>query len=66
VRLRLNGKDYEAKDGISVAELLQRLHLDTETRVAVAVNGEIAPRTARDRRLEEGDRVEVIRPVAGG
>jgi sulfur carrier protein len=67
MRLNLNGKDYETDPGITVAELLRRLDLAEARRVAVAVNGEVSPRTERSiRRLAEGDRVEVIHPVAGG
>jgi sulfur carrier protein len=64
--LRLNGEPYDAAPGLTVAGLLQALGLGGQ-RVAVAVNGEVAPRSGLDRRrLEEGDVVEVIHAVAGG
>jgi sulfur carrier protein len=67
VRLAVNGKDFEAEPGLTIAGLLERLGVDGRRRVAVAVNGRLAPRGEHgSRRLEDGDRVEVIHPVAGG
>jgi sulfur carrier protein len=66
MNLHVNGEPYAAPTGLTVAGLLQALGLGTE-RVAVAVNGEVAPKSGLDRRrLEEGDVVEVIHAVAGG
>jgi sulfur carrier protein len=66
MKLRLNGKPYETRSGITVAELLLELDLGTQ-RMAVAVNGEVTPKSRRARHtLEEGDEVEVIHAVAGG
>jgi sulfur carrier protein len=67
MRLTLNGKAYETDSGITVDDLLRRLDLAEARKVAVAVNGEVSPRSERaTRRLADGDRVEVIHPVAGG
>jgi sulfur carrier protein len=53
-------------DGRTLGELLDVLEAPADG-VAVAVNGEVVPRTARrERPLHEGDRVEVIRAVGGG
>jgi len=67
MHLLVNGKPFESGGGTAtVAELLAELRLAGE-RVAVAVNDEIVPRTRHgERRLADGDRVEVIHAVAGG
>jgi sulfur carrier protein len=66
VRLRVNGEERELPDALTVAELLVRLELRAEG-VAVAVDRQIVPRsTFADRRLAEGEQVEVLRAVGGG
>jgi len=49
-------------------ELLRSLGYDASTRgVAVALNEEVVPRSAwAERRLSEGDRVEIVGAVQGG
>jgi sulfur carrier protein len=67
MRLTVNGRDVvESGDGLSVAVLVARL---TEARrgVAVAVNGEVVPRsTWETSRLADGDAVEVLTATQGG
>ena len=64
--LTLNGKTETAADGATVADLLLRLELDP-VRVAVEINEELVPRkTFVDRRLQSGDRVEIVTFVGGG
>jgi sulfur carrier protein len=66
MKLHLNGEKLETEAGITVKALLLSLDLGNR-RVAVAVNGEISPRTEHAKRvLEDGDAVEVIHAVAGG
>ena len=52
----------------TVVELLRSAGVDPQARgVAVAVNGTVVPR--RDwtqRALADGDRIEIVRPFAGG
>jgi sulfur carrier protein len=65
MQLTLNGKPYEAKAGATVLSLLETLALTS--RVAVAVNGRVSPRTQHATHvLMEGDEVEIIHAVAGG
>ena len=66
MRLVLNGDAIESEPGTTIKALLSRLDLP-EGRVAVAVNGELSPRSEHARRLlQDGDTVEVIHAVAGG
>jgi sulfur carrier protein len=66
MRLKVNGKPLEAEPGTTVRLLLEGMALPSP-RVAVAVNGEVSPRSEHARRvLRDGDEIEVIHAVAGG
>lgn len=62
----LNGRDAVAQPTDHVVDLLTRLGLRRDG-VAVAINGEVVPRSMWPvRALCAGDRVEVIQAVGGG
>ena len=62
----LNGEPREVAERITVAELLQSLTVRPE-HVAVEVNRELVPRGQHaERRLQPGDRLEVVTLVGGG
>jgi thiamine biosynthesis protein ThiS len=64
--IRLNGKDHEVKEGITVTQLLEALKIQPE-RVAVVVNQEIVKKASyASTILQGGDRVEVLTVMAGG
>lgn len=64
--LVLNGQPDTCAAGETVADLLGRLGLRRDG-VAVALNGEVLPRsTWPARALRAGDRVELIHAVGGG
>jgi sulfur carrier protein len=67
MRLTVNGRDVvESADGLSVAALVERL-TPARRGVAVAVNGEVVPRsTWATSRLADGDAVEVLTAAQGG
>jgi len=66
MKILLNGKDHEITQGASVAALLEGLGIHP-TMAAVDVNGELVRRDARTAHvLAEGDKVEVVRMIAGG
>jgi sulfur carrier protein len=56
------------RDGASIADLLADLGVEERARgVAVAVNGEIVPRTEWPRRrVADGDHVEALSAMQGG
>jgi sulfur carrier protein len=61
-----NGRPVELADGSTVAGLLDALGLSGAV-AAVEHNGEPVPRSAHaTRELVDGDRVELVRAVAGG
>lgn len=64
--IRLNGKPRAIGTGATLGELLNELHLDPRWIVA-ELNGEPLPRERyAEVALTDGDRLELVRPVAGG
>ncbi len=62
----VNGQPRDLPDRATAAELVDLLELSGR-RYAMEINGEIAPRsTHAERRLEPGDRVEIVHAVGGG
>ena len=66
MRITVNGEEHAAREGMTVAALVEQLALRPE-RLAIELNGEVVrradwPRTA----LGEGDRVEIVHFVGGG
>jgi sulfur carrier protein len=66
VRLMVNGATRAIEDAIDVAALVAQLTV-AERGVAVAVNGEVVPRSRWAAvALHDGDRVEVLTAAQGG
>ena len=66
MQIMLNGKPQTLDDTSSIADLLAQLGW-AERRVAVEVNAEIVPRGQHaERRLQEGNRVELVTALGGG
>ncbi|HWP94928.1 MAG TPA: sulfur carrier protein ThiS [Gammaproteobacteria bacterium] len=66
MQILLNGEPKRFPDGTTVAELIRELAL-ADRRIATEINGAIVPRSAyAERRLADGDRVEIIHAVGGG
>lgn len=66
MQIILNGKQHPLDDTATIGHLLSTLDL-TGRRVAVEVNGEIAPRSGHaEYHLKANDRVEIIHAVGGG
>ena len=64
--LIVNGESRSLPDPLTVAQLLERLGYDRR-RVAVEVNGEVAPLARHaEQQLVEGDAVEIVTLVGGG
>lgn len=62
----MNGSPRAVDDGASVSDLIDALGLGARS-VVVELNGEPVARSAYDgTTLRPGDRVEVVRAVAGG
>lgn len=66
MNLIVNGRPRVVAGRPTLLELLEQLEIDPRI-VAVERNGEIVKRGTFDRvRLEEGDRLEIVRMVGGG
>ena len=66
MQVRINGKLHEVREGLSIADLLRELGIESNY-AAVARNGEIVRRSEHPTALvKEGDRIEVVHAVAGG
>ena len=66
VRLKINGRDHFFDDEPTIVTVLEALKVPRDA-VAVEVNRTIVPRSVHDeRRLEDGDEVEVVTFVGGG
>ncbi len=67
IQVQVNGEGMALAQGATCAEVLQRLGVDAQQRLAVEVNEAIVPRSQlNDYRLADGDRVEVIQAIGGG
>jgi sulfur carrier protein len=66
MEIYLNGKPRELDGELTIAELVQELGV-AGRRIAVEVNQDIVPRSSHaTRRLEPGDRVEIVHAIGGG
>jgi sulfur carrier protein len=66
ITIELNGKPHEIAETQEVLDLLETLEVDPK-QVAVAINGEVVPRsTWPGVSIKDGDVVEVVRAVGGG
>ena len=66
MNILVNGENRQLEKTLTIAELLATLEL-TGKRIAVELNGEIAPRSQHAAtQLKDGDRVEVVHAIGGG
>jgi sulfur carrier protein len=66
MRITANGREVEFTDGMTVADFIRSRDLDPRY-VVVERNGEALERARyAEVRLAEGDRLELVRAVAGG
>ncbi len=66
MRILVNGESREFPDGLTLAELLDELGIRRDY-TAVALNREVAAKASYvTTMVREGDRLEIVRPMAGG
>ncbi|MDF3031594.1 MAG: thiamine biosynthesis protein ThiS [Moraxellaceae bacterium] len=66
MNIRLNGEVREVAESMTIAALLAELDLVGQ-RLAVEINGEIAPRSRHaSTALKADDRVEIVQAIGGG
>lgn len=64
MRVTVNGRSDDVAPETTVAELVTRA--GARGAVAVAVNGEVVPRSEWESALNEGDRIELLTAAQGG
>ena len=66
MQVTVNGEACELPEGLTVAELVERIGL-SEQRIALERNREIVPRSEYGATtLATGDRIEIVRAIGGG
>ena len=66
MKASINGQQHELPDGLTVAQLLTHMQVP-ERGIAVAKNDRVVRRALfAQEPVNEGDRVEIIKAVAGG
>jgi sulfur carrier protein len=66
VTITVNGRREQIAEGTTILALLERLAIPNEA-VAVAIGREVVPRREHaNRRIAEGDEIEIVRAVGGG
>jgi sulfur carrier protein len=68
VKVELNGNGLDVREGATVADLVEQAGAAAGARgVAVAVDGEVVPRSAwEETQVAAGQRVEVLEAMQGG
>lgn len=66
IRLSLNNEPVELAPDTQLSEALSQWDYGDQ-KIAVAVNGEFVPRSRyEETRLQEGDQLDIVKPVGGG
>ena len=66
MRILLNGEQTDSRGAVNVAELVERYQMSPQA-ILIEHNGiALHPREWLQRSLAEGDRIEIVRVVAGG
>lgn len=66
IQVSLNNENKTLASDISLSDAIAQWGF-TESKIAVAVNGEFVPRsTYNERSLANGDEIDIVKPVGGG
>ena len=67
MEVRINGKETEVHQSMSIVDYLTSIGFDKKVSIAVAINGEIIPKDEySETQLKNGDSMEVVRAIGGG
>ena len=67
MKISLNGEELAVDDGVTIVELVRQLGREPGRGVAVAVNGEVIPRSVWEAAvISEADSVEILNAIGGG
>lgn len=66
INLSVNSEPAQVAPGTNLSEALQSWDYG-DRKIAVAINGEFVPRTTyAQRQLNDGDQLDIVKPVGGG
>jgi sulfur carrier protein len=66
INISVNNEPKEIEINTTLSDALLQWGFG-ETKIAVAINSEFVPRsTYKDRQLENGDQIDIVKPVGGG
>lgn len=66
IRIKLNGQSKALDDCLTVDQLVSLLKLN-QPNIAVAINYDVIPRQDfPEKKIKDGDEIDILRPVAGG
>ncbi|MCL0031831.1 sulfur carrier protein ThiS [Dehalococcoidia bacterium] len=66
INIKINGQDNDIEEGSYIADYLNQIQVDIKF-IAVAHNGEVIEKDDYAKTvLNEGDKLEIVRPVGGG
>tara|TARA_B100000745_G_C20109465_1_gene379732 strand:- start:343 stop:546 length:204 start_codon:yes stop_codon:yes gene_type:complete len=66
INIKINGQDNDIEEGSHIADYLNQIQVDIKF-IAVAHNGEVIEKDDYTKTvLNEGDKLEIVRPVGGG
>ena len=67
MEITLNGKITDVDEDITIGACLHSLSLSNRTAIAVALNGEVVPKSNYTTlTLKQGDTLEVVNAIGGG
>ncbi|MGN0229478.1 MAG: sulfur carrier protein ThiS [Muribaculaceae bacterium] len=67
MKIKINKVEQELNDGMSLKQVLEQVPNIPQSGIAVAVNGDVVPKTDWDSRtIADGDAITVIRAFYGG
>ena len=67
MEVRINGKETEVHQSMSIVDYLTSIGFDKKVSIAVAINGEIISKEEySETQLKTGDSMEVVRAIGGG
>lgn len=67
MKIKINKVEQELNDGLSLKQVLEQVPNIPQSGIAVAVNGDVVPKTDWDTRtIADGDSITVIRAFYGG
>ena len=67
MKIKINKTEQELNDGLNLKQVLEQMPNIPERGIAVAVNGDVVPKTDWESRIiTDGDAIMVIRAFYGG